>query len=48
MLDETTGGFPLYLRFLIDDLREAAKNENVREVVRNSPGGVQSLCEKTV
>jgi len=31
MLDETTGGFPLYLRFLIDDLKQAAtKNQNVR------------------
>ena len=45
MLDETTGGFPLYLRFLIDDLREA-ENENVREVVRNSPGGFKAYVKK--
>src|SRR4028119_1902074 len=47
MLDETTGGFPLYLRFLIDDLRQAAtKNQNVREVVRNSPGGFKAYVKK--
>ncbi|MBE9127681.1 MULTISPECIES: hypothetical protein [unclassified Coleofasciculus] len=42
-LDETTGGFPLYLRFLIDDLKEAAtKNQDVQAVVRNSPGGFKA------
>ena len=46
-LDETTGGFPLYLRFLIEDLRQAAaKNQDVRAVVRNSPGGFKAYVKE--
>ncbi|MGB7439771.1 MAG: toll/interleukin-1 receptor domain-containing protein [Coleofasciculaceae cyanobacterium] len=46
-LDETTDGFPLYLRFLIDDLRQAAtKNQDVQAVVRNSPGGFKAYVKE--
>jgi hypothetical protein len=46
-LDETTGGFPLYLRYLIDDLKQAAtKNQDVQAVVRNSPGGFKAYVKE--
>jgi len=39
-LDETTDGFPLYLRYLLDDLRQAAiKRQDVQAVLKDSPGG---------
>src|SRR5919199_1824773 len=47
MLDETTGGFPLYLRFLIDELRQAAiRNQDVQAVVRNSPRGFKDYVKE--
>jgi hypothetical protein len=46
-LDKTTDGFPLYLRFLIDDLKQAAtKNQDVQAVVRNSPGGFKAYVKE--
>ncbi|HEY9676080.1 MAG TPA: hypothetical protein V6D11_31850, partial [Waterburya sp.] len=46
-LDETTGGFPLYLRFLIDDLREAVRqSQDVREVLAQTPEGFEGYVEQ--
>ncbi|MEQ8997733.1 MAG: ATP-binding protein [Coleofasciculus sp. B1-GNL1-01] len=46
-LDEITGGFPLYLRYLIDDLRQAAiKCQDVQGVLRNSPGGFKAYVKE--
>jgi hypothetical protein len=46
-LDETTGGFPLYLRYLIDELREAAtKSQDVREVLAQTPTGFERYVEQ--
>ncbi|MEQ9369673.1 MAG: AAA family ATPase, partial [Coleofasciculus chthonoplastes F3-SA18-01] len=46
-LDEITGGFPLYLRYLIDELRQAAiKRQDVQGVLRNSPGGFKAYVKE--
>ncbi|NEQ70461.1 MAG: hypothetical protein F6K21_34210, partial [Symploca sp. SIO2D2] len=46
-LDKTTGGFPLYLHFLIDDLKKAAKkSQDVQAVLRNSPGGFKAYVRE--
>ncbi|MEQ9484478.1 MAG: ATP-binding protein [Coleofasciculus sp. F4-SAH-05] len=46
-LDEITGGFPLYLRYLIDELRQAAiKCQDVQGVLRNSPGGFKAYVKE--
>ncbi|MFP4577546.1 MAG: AAA family ATPase, partial [Coleofasciculus sp.] len=46
-LDEITGGFPLYLRYLIDELRQAAKKgQDVQGVLRNSPGGFKAYVKE--
>jgi tetratricopeptide (TPR) repeat protein len=46
-LDKTTGGFPLYLSYLIDDLRQAAtKNQDVQAVLRNSPRGFKAYVKE--
>lgn len=46
-LDETTRGFPLYLRFLIDDLLHAVKQgEDVQSVLAKIPQGFDSYVEQ--
>jgi len=46
-LDEITEGFPLYLRYLIDELRQAAKKgQDVQGVLRNSPGGFKAYVKE--
>jgi|GEM_PF-2063247 len=42
-LDEITDGFPLYLRFLIDDLRQA---EDVEQVLAQTPPGFEKYVEQ--
>ncbi|NEQ69613.1 MAG: ATP-binding protein, partial [Symploca sp. SIO2D2] len=46
-LDKITDGFPLYLRFLLDDLRQAAiKGQDLQAIVKNSPGGFKTYVKK--
>jgi len=46
-LDETTDGFPLYLRYLLDDLRQAAiKRQDVQAVLKDSPGGFKDYVKE--
>lgn len=46
-LDETTKGFPLYLRFLIDDLLYAVRQgEDVQSVLAKTPQGFDSYVEQ--
>ncbi|NEQ68470.1 MAG: AAA family ATPase [Symploca sp. SIO2D2] len=42
-LDKITDGFPLYLRFLIDDLRQA---EDVEQVLARTPPGFEKYVEQ--
>jgi len=42
-LDKITGGFPLYLRFLLDDLRQAA---DVEQVLAQTPTGFEKYVEQ--
>jgi len=42
-LDKITDGFPLYLRFLIDDLRQA---EDVEQVLAQTPPGFEKYVEQ--
>ncbi|NER92970.1 MAG: ATP-binding protein [Symploca sp. SIO1B1] len=42
-LDEITDGFPLYLHFLIDDLRQA---EDVEQVLAKTPPGFEKYVEQ--
>ncbi|NER51297.1 MAG: AAA family ATPase, partial [Symploca sp. SIO1A3] len=42
-LDKITDGFPLYLRFLIDDLRQAA---DVEQVLAQTPPGFEKYVEQ--
>lgn len=40
-------GFPLYLRYLIDDLRQAAiKRQDVQAVLKDSPGGFKDYVKE--
>ncbi|NEO32172.1 MAG: toll/interleukin-1 receptor domain-containing protein [Symploca sp. SIO3C6] len=46
-LDQTTDGFPLYLSYLIDDLKQAAtNNQDVQALVRNCPVGFKDYVKK--
>ncbi|MEQ8385742.1 MAG: AAA family ATPase [Coleofasciculus sp. A1-SPW-01] len=46
-LDEITSGFPLYLRYLIDELRQVAtQNQDVREVLAQTPTGFEEYVEQ--
>jgi ATP/maltotriose-dependent transcriptional regulator MalT len=46
-LDEVTTGFPLYLRYLLDDLNQAAdKGNDVRALLPNSPMGFAEYVKK--
>ncbi|MEQ8754790.1 MAG: ATP-binding protein [Coleofasciculus sp. G1-WW12-02] len=48
-LDEITGGFPLYLRYLIDELRQAAsQNQDVRGVLAQTPTGFEGYVEQQI
>ncbi len=43
----TDDGFPLYLRYLIDDLRQAAiKRQDVQAVLKDSPGGFKDYVKE--
>ncbi|MEG4276315.1 hypothetical protein QUA62_02265 [Microcoleus sp. MON1_C1] len=46
-LAKTTDRFPLYLRYLIDDLRQAAiKRQDVQAVLKDSPGGFKDYVKE--
>lgn len=46
-LNETTGGFPLYLRYLIDDLRQTAiKSQDVHGVLKDCPTGFKDYVKE--
>ncbi|MEQ9670502.1 AAA family ATPase [Coleofasciculus sp. G2-EDA-02] len=46
-LDEITDGFPLYLHHLIEELRQAAtQNQDVREVLAQTPTGFEEYVEQ--
>lgn len=46
-MDETTRGFPLYLRYLIDDLRQAAINrQDVQAILKDSPKGFKGYVKE--
>ena len=46
-LDKTTGGFPLYLHYLIDELRQKARQgQDVQAVLRGSPKKFKEYVEE--
>jgi len=46
-LDERTDGFPIYLRFLLDDLRQAAPNpQKVKDLLTSSPAGFTAYVQE--
>ena len=46
-LCKTTDGFPLYLRYLLDDLRQAAiKRQDVQAVLKDSPEGFKDYVKE--
>ncbi|MEG5041729.1 MULTISPECIES: AAA family ATPase [unclassified Microcoleus] len=46
-LHKTTDGLPLYLRYLLDDLRQAAiKRQDVQAVLKDSPGGFKDYVKE--